>query len=120
MSGSGGLTIEDLRTVFAYLVVVGPGPLHPAGPPTPGTMVDVELDGDTAPMIVITMPPTRTAADARTTRRLLFIRGTRSGDNALSSVDVIFDQVTPQWQAFCADTLAFKVPNDFDLMPSST
>ena len=33
--------------------------------------------------------------------------------------DVIMNQVTPQWKAFCADVLGFSVPDDFDLMPST-
>lgn len=31
--------------------------------------------------------------------------------------NVIMGTVTPQWQAFCATELGFKVPDDFDLMP---
>lgn len=30
--------------------------------------------------------------------------------------DVIFDQVTPEWQQFCAETLNFKVPDELDLI----
>lgn len=33
--------------------------------------------------------------------------------------DVIFDQVTPEWQQFCAETLKFKVPDDLDLIVST-
>jgi len=32
--------------------------------------------------------------------------------------NVIMGTVTPQWQAFCATELGFKVPDDFDLMPA--
>ena len=32
--------------------------------------------------------------------------------------NVIMGQVTPAWRAFCTNELGFKVPNDFDLMPS--
>jgi hypothetical protein len=31
---------------------------------------------------------------------------------------VVVDRVTPEWRAFCATELGFKVPDDFDLMPS--
>jgi hypothetical protein len=31
---------------------------------------------------------------------------------------VVVDRVTPDWRAFCASDLGFKVPDDFDLMPS--
>ena len=31
---------------------------------------------------------------------------------------VVLDRVTPGWRAFCAADLGFKVPDDFDLMPS--
>jgi hypothetical protein len=31
---------------------------------------------------------------------------------------VVLDRVTPDWRAFCATNLGFKVPDDFDLMPS--
>ncbi|MEU7103687.1 ankyrin repeat domain-containing protein [Streptomyces sp. NPDC046215] len=31
--------------------------------------------------------------------------------------DVVFDAVTPEWERFCRETLAFAVPDDFDLMP---
>jgi hypothetical protein len=31
---------------------------------------------------------------------------------------VVLDRVTPDWRAFCATELGFKVPDDFDLMPS--
>lgn len=30
--------------------------------------------------------------------------------------DVIFDEVTPQWQTFCEKELKFKVPDDLDLI----
>jgi hypothetical protein len=29
---------------------------------------------------------------------------------------VIFNQITPAWEAFCAQVLHFKVPDDFDLV----
>lgn len=32
---------------------------------------------------------------------------------------IVFDAVTPEWQAFCRDTLAFEVPND-ELPPPPT
>ena len=32
--------------------------------------------------------------------------------------NVIMGTVTPQWKAFCATELGFKVPDDFDLMPA--
>ncbi len=32
--------------------------------------------------------------------------------------NVIMGDVTPEWRAFCTDDLGFKVPDDFDLMPS--
>lgn len=32
--------------------------------------------------------------------------------------NVIMGNVTPEWTAFCTDDLGFKVPDDFDLMPS--
>ena len=31
--------------------------------------------------------------------------------------NVIFNQVTPEWEAFCANMLQFKVPDDLDLIP---
>ncbi len=31
---------------------------------------------------------------------------------------VVLDRVTPDWRAFCVTDLGFKVPDDFDLMPS--
>lgn len=34
--------------------------------------------------------------------------------------NVIFDQVTPEWREFCAQELQFKVPTDFDLVPTAT
>jgi hypothetical protein len=34
--------------------------------------------------------------------------------------NVIMGTVTPQWRAFCATELGFKVPDDFDLMPAKT
>jgi uncharacterized protein len=35
--------------------------------------------------------------------------------------DVIFNQVTPEWEQFCAGVLAFKVPDDLDLIvPAET
>ncbi len=33
--------------------------------------------------------------------------------------NVIMGDVTPQWRAFCSDVLGFKVPDDFELMPST-
>jgi len=33
--------------------------------------------------------------------------------------NVIFNQSTPEWIAFCTQELQFKVPNDFDLITSS-
>jgi hypothetical protein len=30
--------------------------------------------------------------------------------------DVVFDQVTPDWEAFCSRTLKFKVPDDLELV----
>jgi ankyrin repeat protein len=30
--------------------------------------------------------------------------------------NVIFNQIDPAWQEFCADSLKFKVPDDFDLI----
>jgi hypothetical protein len=30
------------------------------------------------------------------------------------SEDIIFNQVTPEWEAFCTDVLRFKVPDDLD------
>jgi uncharacterized protein len=30
--------------------------------------------------------------------------------------NVVFDQVTPEWEAFCADVLKFKVPDDLDII----
>ncbi len=30
--------------------------------------------------------------------------------------DVLFAEVTPEWQAFCADELKFRVPDDLDLV----
>jgi uncharacterized protein len=30
--------------------------------------------------------------------------------------DVLFDDVTPEWQDFCRNVLCFKVPDDFDLI----
>lgn len=32
--------------------------------------------------------------------------------------DVIFNQVTPEWQRFCTEILGFKVPDDLDLIVS--
>jgi len=32
---------------------------------------------------------------------------------------VIFDQVSPEWQNFCEQTLGFKVPDDLDLIVSA-
>lgn len=32
--------------------------------------------------------------------------------------NVIYQKVTPEWQDFCANTLAFKVPDDLDLIVS--
>jgi hypothetical protein len=29
---------------------------------------------------------------------------------------VIFSDITPNWQAFCTNTLNFKVPDDLDLI----
>ena len=29
---------------------------------------------------------------------------------------VVFDEVTPEWRAFCTDALGFKVPDDLDLI----
>jgi uncharacterized protein len=34
--------------------------------------------------------------------------------------NVIFNQVTPEWQEFCAQELQFKVPTDFDLVPTAS
>lgn len=34
--------------------------------------------------------------------------------------DVIFNQVTPEWQKFCAETLKFQVPDDLDLIVSTS
>jgi ankyrin repeat protein len=34
--------------------------------------------------------------------------------------NVIFNQVTPEWREFCAQELQFKVPTDFDLVPTAT
>jgi uncharacterized protein len=34
--------------------------------------------------------------------------------------NVIFNQVSPEWQEFCAQELEFKVPTDFDLVPPAT
>jgi hypothetical protein len=34
--------------------------------------------------------------------------------------NVIMGTVTPQWRAFCTDELGFKVPDDFDLMPTKS
>jgi uncharacterized protein len=34
--------------------------------------------------------------------------------------DVVFDQVTPEWQEFCSTTLRFKVPDDLDLIATVT
>lgn len=35
--------------------------------------------------------------------------------------NVIFNQVTPAWEEFCADSLKFKIPDDLDLItPSDT
>jgi ankyrin repeat protein len=34
--------------------------------------------------------------------------------------NVIMGTVTPQWRAFCANELGFKVPDDFDLMPTKS
>ena len=34
--------------------------------------------------------------------------------------NVIMGDVTPQWRAFCTDSLGFKVPDDFDLMPKES
>lgn len=31
--------------------------------------------------------------------------------------NVIFDQLTPEWQQFCEQELRFRVPTDFDLVP---
>nr|AAB00465.1 ankyrin homologue [Streptomyces verticillus] len=31
--------------------------------------------------------------------------------------DVVFDAVTPEWDRFCRDELAFAAPDDFDLVP---
>lgn len=33
--------------------------------------------------------------------------------------NVIFNDVTAEWEAFCRDALQFKVPDDFDLMATS-
>lgn len=33
--------------------------------------------------------------------------------------NVIFDDVTPEWEGFCRNSLQFKVPDDFDLMAAS-
>ena len=33
--------------------------------------------------------------------------------------NVIYNRVTPRWEEFCANTLKFKVPDDFDLIPPS-
>ncbi|MGB8508763.1 MAG: ankyrin repeat domain-containing protein [Pyrinomonadaceae bacterium] len=33
--------------------------------------------------------------------------------------DVIFNQVTPEWEQFCTETLKFKVPDDLDLLVSN-
>ncbi|HEU4509393.1 MAG TPA: ankyrin repeat domain-containing protein [Pyrinomonadaceae bacterium] len=34
--------------------------------------------------------------------------------------NVIFDRVTPEWIEFCTQELQFKVPDDFDLIASTT
>ena len=34
--------------------------------------------------------------------------------------NVIFNQTTPEWVAFCTQELRFKVPDDFDLIASTT
>ena len=33
--------------------------------------------------------------------------------------NVIFDQISPQWEEFCASVLNFKVPDDIDLITSA-
>lgn len=32
--------------------------------------------------------------------------------------DVVFDEVSPEWRAFCESSLAFKVPDDLELIAS--
>jgi ankyrin repeat protein len=34
--------------------------------------------------------------------------------------NVIFNQVTPEWRAFCEQELRFRVPTDFDLVPTES
>jgi hypothetical protein len=31
--------------------------------------------------------------------------------NVFVDQDIVFDRVTPEWKAFCADTLGFEVPD---------
>jgi ankyrin repeat protein len=33
--------------------------------------------------------------------------------------NVIFDQISPEWQEFCEKTLNFRVPDDLDLIPAA-
>ena len=34
--------------------------------------------------------------------------------------NVIFDQINPDWEEFCASTLKFKAPDDLDLITAAT
>ncbi len=36
-----------------------------------------------------------------------------------SEEDYILDRITPEWEAFCKDTLNFEVPQEEDLAPPS-
>ena len=40
-------------------------------------------------------------------------------ESMMRNEDVIFNDVTPEWEEFCRSSLQFKVPDDFDLMATS-